>query len=77
MKAEAQCAAYDKILPHLTEEEILMFKRGRNAKVNTKAKNASLAEYKKATGFETLIGYLFVTKQTDRLQALLSEILSE
>lgn len=71
VKASAQGDAYDRILPHLTEQEITMFKRGRNAKVNTKAKNAGLAEYKKATGFETLLGYLFVTKQNERLYELL------
>lgn len=71
VKASAQCEAYDKILPYLTEEEIKIFKRGRNAKVNTKAKNASLAEYKKATGFETLVGFLYADKGLDRLMYLL------
>lgn len=71
VKASAQCEAYDKIEPHLTQDEITMFKRGRNAKVNTKAKNASLAEYKKATGFETLLGYLYADGQMDRLMYLL------
>ena len=48
-----------------------MFKRGRNTKVNTRAKNASLAEYKKATGFETLIGFLYADGQMERLEYLL------
>jgi ribonuclease-3 family protein len=61
----------DKIMPILTEEEITMFKRGRNTKVNTRAKNASLAEYKKATGFETLIGFLYADGQMERLEFLL------
>ncbi len=70
VKADAQCIAYDKIEPYLTEEEIKIFKRGRNSKVNTKAKNATLAAYKKATGFETLIGYLYVKGESDRLNEL-------
>ena len=57
----------------LTEKELEVFKRGRNAKINTKAKNAGLAEYKKATGFEALIGYLYVTKQTERLEFLMQK----
>ncbi len=72
VKASAQCMAYDKIEPMLTEEEIRIFKRGRNSKVNTKAKNADLAEYKKATGFETLIGYLYIKGDNKRLYELLS-----
>ena len=71
VKASAQCDAMDRIMPYLTEEEITMFKRGRNTKVNTRAKNASLAEYKKATGFETLIGFLYADGQMERLEFLL------
>ena len=71
VKASAQCEAYDKMEHLLTEEEIRMFKRGRNSKVNTKAKNADLAEYKKATGFETLIGYLYIKGDNNRLYELL------
>ncbi len=73
VRAQGQCAAMDFILPLLTEAETDAFKRGRNAKINTKAKNAGLAEYKKATGFEALIGYLYVTKQTDRLAFLMQK----
>lgn len=72
VKASAQCEAYDKMEPHLTEEEIRVFKRGRNSKVNTKAKNADLAEYKKATGFETLLGYLYIKGDNERLYELLN-----
>ncbi len=72
VKASAQCEAFDRIEPLLTEEEITAFKRGRNAKTNTKAKNAGLAEYKKATGFEALLGYLYLKGDTDRLNELLA-----
>ena len=71
VKASAQCDAMERLMPLLTEEEITMFKRGRNTKINTKAKNASLAEYKKATGFETLIGFLYADGQMERLDFLL------
>lgn len=73
VRAQGQCISMDALLPHLTEQEIDAFKRGRNAKINTKAKNAGLAEYKKATGFEALIGYLYVTKQTERLEFLMQK----
>ncbi len=72
VKASAQCDAYDRIEPHLNEDEVRMFKRGRNSKVNSKAKNADLAEYKKATGFETLLGYLYIKGDTERLYELLN-----
>ena len=71
VKAEGQCEAFDRIEHLLTDEEMTAFKRGRNTKINTKAKTANLAEYKKATGFEALLGYLYVTKQTDRLEELM------
>lgn len=75
VRAEGQCKAMDIIEPLLNEDEISAFKRGRNTKIYTKAKNASLADYKRATGFEALIGYLYVTKQLDRLEELIKIIL--
>ncbi len=71
VKASAQCEAYDRIEPFLTEKEMRVFKRGRNAKSNTKAKNAALSEYKKATGFEALLGYLYINGNLSRLEELL------
>ena len=55
------------ILPHLTEEEEAVYKRGRNAKSHTTAKNASIADYRRATGFEALIGYLYLKDEMDRI----------
>ncbi|MBO5099264.1 MAG: Mini-ribonuclease 3 [Clostridia bacterium] len=72
VKASAQCEAFDRIEPYLNEKELRVFKRGRNAKINTKAKNAALSEYKKATGFETLLGYLHINGDISRLNELLS-----
>lgn len=55
----------------LTADEITMYKRGRNNKANTKAKNASIADYRQATGFESLLGWLSLTNQTQRLETLI------
>ena len=57
----------------LSEEEISFYKRGRNHKANTKAKNASIQDYRQATGFESLMGWLFLSHQEERLQALMSD----
>jgi ribonuclease-3 family protein len=54
----------------LTEEEITMYKRGRNAKSHTFAKNADVTTYRVATGFESLMGYLHLTKQAKRLEEI-------
>lgn len=51
----------------LTEDEKAVYKRGRNAKSYTTAKNATMSDYRKATGFEALMGFLYLTGQTDRL----------
>ncbi len=73
VSAKAQCAIITEIMDDLTEEEISIFKRGRNTKVNTKAKNADLHEYHTATGMETLIGYLYLSKNEKRLNEILEK----
>ena len=70
--ATAQAQAADKLLPLLTKEESDIFRRAKNAKKPTKAKNTSRVEYSKSTGFEALIGYLYVTGQENRLNELLA-----
>jgi len=67
VKAETQSAMIMALLEELTDEEQAVYKRGRNAKSHTMAKNASMSDYRKATGFEALMGYLYLTGQTDRL----------
>ena len=67
VKAEAQKASLRQIEPLLTEEEQSVYRRGRNAKSYTTAKNASVGDYRIATGFEALLGYLYLTGQTERL----------
>ena len=60
IKASAQAKYMDEIMSILTEDEIAIFKRARNTHMNTMAKNASVADYKKASGFEAVIGYLYL-----------------
>ncbi len=72
VKAEAQAKIVDALLPELTEEEVTIYKRGRNAKTHTVSKGGTLEEYHKATGFEALIGYLYLKKDEVRLQELMA-----
>jgi len=71
VKAKAQSEIFEKIFPHLTEEELNIFKRGRNAHSYTSAKNADIVDYRCATGFEALIGYLYITGNMERINELL------
>ncbi len=71
VSAKGQSKIIDKIIDILTEEEINIYKRGRNTNINTISKNVDIIEYKKATGFEALIGYLYLTKNNDRLNFLI------
>lgn len=71
VKASAQSAMIEKLKPYLTDEEMGVFKRGRNAKSFTMAKNASMSDYRRATGFEALMGYLYLTEQWDRMLELI------
>lgn len=70
VKAEAQSKMMDILMPQLTPEEESVYRRGRNAKSPTMAKNATAADYRRATGFEALMGYLYLTDQTERMIAL-------
>lgn len=70
VKAPAQARAVSKILDKLTEEELAVFKRGRNAKVNSVPKNADISEYHSATGLETLFGFLYLKGEKDRISEL-------
>lgn len=70
VSAKAQAAAIDQIEGQLTEEEDRIYKRGRNASVNSVPKNADVADYHKATGFEALFGYLYLSNQHERISHL-------
>lgn len=71
VKASAQSEMIEKLKPNLTEEEMSVYKRGRNAKSFTMAKNATMSDYRRATGFEALMGYLYLTEQWDRMLELI------
>lgn len=77
VKAKGQSNFIDKLLPLFTEEEMSVFKRARNHKTLSQAKNANIIDYKRATGLEAVIGYLYLTKQIDRLNELLSYSVGE
>lgn len=76
VKAETQSMMMDGLLSLLTEEEEHVYKRGRNAKMTTMAKNASMLDYKKATGFEALMGYLYLKGENGRLLQLVAAALA-
>lgn len=73
--AEGQERAFNIIESSLTDKEIAIFKRGRNSKTDRKARNASVASYKKATGFEALMGYLYLQKDTERINELFIKVI--
>ncbi|MDE5943722.1 MAG: ribonuclease III [Clostridia bacterium] len=71
VSAHGQSGLLEKLIPLFNEEETDIYKRGRNAKKSTKSKNASVAEYNRSTGFEAVIGYLYLTGQYKRIEQLL------
>ena len=73
--AGGQAQAFGRIEPMLSEEELGIYKRGRNSHMGTVAKNASIADYRTATGLEALIGYLFLCGRDDRLTELMKLML--
>ncbi len=70
VSAHGQSGALERVLPLLTEEEEAVYRRGRNAKKTTKSKNATVGEYVRSTGFEALLGYLYLTGQRERMREL-------
>lgn len=72
--ASAQSKAIELIMDLLSEEEVNIYKRGRNANGNHVPKNASPQEYRRATGLEALIGYLYLQKRMDRIKELFAII---
>ena len=75
--APAQAKAAEKILASLTDEELAVFRRGRNAKVNSVPKAATLFEYHEATALETLFGYLYLTGRRERINELFCKMTEE
>lgn len=72
VQAHAQSVSMNTVCDILTEDELEMFKRGRNAKSPTSPKNADITEYRRATGLETLVGYLYMTGDEDRLYEVMT-----
>ena len=77
VKAPTQAKFADKLKPHLTEEELAFFRRGKNAHTHAAPKSATPQEYAKATGLETLFGALYLMGKTRRLNELFGIIMNE
>jgi len=77
VKAKAQSDIIHRIMEKLNEDELNVVRRGRNAKSGTIPKNADVTEYKYATGFEALIGYLYLKKDNNRLLEVLNMAIEE
>lgn len=75
VKATSQSKMYRKALDIVTEEELSILKRGRNAKSHTTAKNASISDYRHATGIEALFGYLYLQGNIQRLNEIFEYII--
>ena len=73
VKATSQAKFFKDIENLLTEEELALYKRARNAKKPTKSKSASVSEYNSSTGFEALLGFLYITGNIERLNFLLNK----
>ena len=74
VRASAQAKAFAIIEPHLTREELAVFKRGRNFHTSSSPKGASKSEYHTATGLECLFGWLYLSKKTERAKELFDMI---
>lgn len=75
--AEYQSQAYETIQERLSEKELAVLKRGRNATGNAIPKHADAAQYRRATAVESLFGYLYLSGQTERIRALFELIIEE
>ncbi|WP_297392064.1 Mini-ribonuclease 3 [uncultured Peptoniphilus sp.] len=75
VRAKSQRELFEKIEEKLTEEEIKVFKRGRNAKSHTVPKNADPIDYRIATGVEALFGYLYLLKRYNRIREIFKEMI--
>lgn len=73
VKAHTQALIIEYLLPYLTEEEADIYRRGKNSKPQNKAKNATASDYRKATGLEALVGYLYLTDRFERLVELVKQ----
>ncbi len=77
VKAASQARFMDRLLPHLTEEELAYYRRGKNAHVHAVPKSCTPAEYARATGLEALFGALYLAGRTDRLNELFKTVMED
>ncbi len=77
VKAKTQAEMIERIIPSVTTEEEDVYKRGRKAKSHTTAKNATVSDYRKATGLEAMIGFLYLNDNMERIMELIKIGLSE
>ena len=77
VKASGQSNFISKLLPLLSSEELQVFKRARNHKTLSQSKNANIVDYKRATGLEALLGYLYLSGKYDRLNEILKISIGE
>lgn len=70
VKAPSQAKFMDRLMPHLTDDELAVYRRGKNSHVHAVPKGATPMEYAKATGLEALFGALYLSGQTERINAL-------
>lgn len=77
VSANGQVKILKRIEEKLTEEELDIVRRGRNSNPHSHAKNADIVDYKYATGFEALIGYLYLSEQKERLEEILKMCVEE
>lgn len=77
VSATAQATAAERLRPHLSDDELAVYKRGRNAHVKTIPRGASTEDYHNATALETLFGYLYLSGNTARVEELFSLIINE
>lgn len=75
VKAEAQSNILNSIMDILNEKELAIVKRGRNTKSHTSPKNAEIIDYKYATGFEALLGYLYLKREYTRIDTIFDNII--
>ena len=77
VKAANQADYIDQIMEELSEDELDVYKRGRNTNTHSKAKNATMGQYRKATGLEALYGYLYLKGDMERLQYFVNGMIKQ
>jgi len=77
VKASSQAVFMERLLPHLTQEELAYYRRGKNAHVHAVPKSCTPVEYAKATGLEALFGALYLAGQTDRINELFKLVMED